>query len=923
MSAVVTGIALHSKKADVFTDALPAVLNEMQIIKETVDKYVNMDEYLYEKQSTNEDPPVEPLPILGGNEVFGLWITIEYNGQTYSKQVSITLQGIRGKLTDPLYRTPIKFDVDADPDYDMEAGFGFFRYGIDECLEDGSVKNHAAWATAFDFRQIGNWLDDQYGELEVWQEFHVNLAAIKNKGNNQQVSSSPHSTVVQKKTMTGSPLVKLINRINQHRLQVGFAPLSAPVNNMVLNGESEPTIPAVPLPASEDYIVTRVGYRSRAGDKIPLQFEKTFAVDRAGIFRPAIFQHEMNPHDVIGTAGMDVLFGFQVFQQGMSNPAYDIEFCVNFEPACYVVTQLTPLSGKIFFYYHNLGIDDPLDITFSSNLLKGGSTAEEENSTFSLTLSLDDVDGMAGPGKFMAFDLHVIGDSSPLGGHFTYWASDKFNAAVTANSPWFKEKIEVKGIPKKAVFSWGVDAELEIVQGEMIDAVIEGFVDLTMSDSLDNIILYYPKGDPENPDVTCFKVSDIPSSRQLRAGASLTIDNGSMLKLDIGGFVSHTMSSQLGDITLYWPKADPCDPDAVMAYVPGGSFSQSGKTSAEATLYVDSDPDNFWTNDQNYFRGKVERTASSDFGRINFYLPNIDIPILEVYNVPGNALGKGKFWWNQLKADVYANRQASGGQKDPIKLNLVFSDLLISNELRIGNGHLDLGCKFAEDGYFELDTSNDMLNNTFEISNLATGHGLTIDAGTISAEQFKVDWELDTSGEQIQLENMAVQGELTAFRNFGVDIEYDGDVIDFEGDWSMGESGAFEIDYYQNDPIRFDFDLDDISEDIDFHGYVELKNDLHFDMSWKWKQGEWGDHAYFKINENTNEANLKEINLYFTYKDDWGADVTLYDAGIYVCVEWCWYNGKLYTWPVINVYGTLDFWVKLSWLTNYDWYEIV
>jgi len=355
ISTAATGITLHSKKADVFSDEILRAPEEMKIIKETVDKYVNMDEYLYEKQSTNEDPQIEPLPILGGDEVFGLWINIKYNGEEYSKKVSITPQGIRGKLTDPLYRTPIKFDVDADSDYDMETGFGFFRYGIDEYLEDGSVKNHGAWATAFDFRQIGNWLDDQYGELEVWQEFHVNLAAIKNSGNNQQVFSSTQTTIVQQKTMINSLFLRLITIINQHRSQAGFAPLSTPFGNIVINGESEPTNPPAPLPASEDYFVTRVGYRSREGEKIPIQFEKTFSVDRNGIFRPAIFQHEMNPHDVIGTAGMDVLFAFQAFQQGMNDPAYDIEFCVNFDPSCYVITQLTPLSGKAFFYYHNLG----------------------------------------------------------------------------------------------------------------------------------------------------------------------------------------------------------------------------------------------------------------------------------------------------------------------------------------------------------------------------------------------------------------------------------------------------------------------------------------------------------------------------------------------------------------------------------------
>jgi len=922
MSSMAAGVALHSKKADVVADVLPPVPNEMQIVKETVDKYLNMDEYLYEKGTTTEDPPGHPQPMLGNGEIFGLWIMIEYNGNIVSEKINIDYQMIKGKLTDPQYRTPIKFDVDDDPDYDIETGFGFFRHGIDEMHEDGSTTNHAAWATAFDFYQIGNYLDDQLGELEVWQEFHVNLALIKNIVNNQFAISSPSNPVAQPNTATSSLLMRLINRINQQRTQAGFAPLNIPSDNTLVNNEIEsievePIIPAAPLPASEDYIVTRVGYRSPAGQKIPLKFEKTFAVERGTIFRPFVFQHEMNPNDIIGTASNDVMFGFQAYQEGHANPSFDVEFDVNFDPAVYTVTQFIPREGKILYYYHDVGVGDPLDITFSSNLLKGFNPDEEKEGTLSLTLTLDAPGAVTGPGKWMMFEPEILGDTSPFGGKFIYAASHIFDVGLTVNSPRFEEKIDIIGIPKSVVLSWGVDAELDIVQGEMIDAVIEGFVDLAMSSSLDDIILYYPKSDPEDPDVTCLRVSDIPSSRELRAGASLSIDNGNMLKLDIGGFVSHTMSSQLGDITLYSPKADPYDPDAVMAYVPGGSFSQSGRTSAEATLYVDSEPDNFWTNDQNYFRGQVERTASSDFGRINFYLPNIDIPILEVYNVPSNTLGRGKFWWNQLKADLHANRQSSGGQKDPIKLNLVFSDLLVSNELRIGNGHIDVAGKIAEDGYFNLDTSNDMLENSFVINNLATNHALTINAGTISAENFEVDWNLDTSGQQVVIDDLTFTGKLSAFRNFGIDIEYDGDIIDFDGDWAMGDSGAFEIDFYQNEPLRLDFDLDDYSENIDFHGYVELDNDLHFDVSWKWESGSYADPAYFKINENTNQENIQEINLYFTYQDLWGAEITLYDLILYVSVEWYWDYGDLYIWPVFSpAISSLD----LHLLLNGVWY---
>jgi len=58
------------------------------------------------------------------------------------------------------------------------------------------------------------------------------------------------------------------------------------------------------------------------------------------------------------------------------------------------------------------------------------------------------------------------------------------------------------------------------------------------------------------------------------------------------------------------------------------------------------------------------------------------------------------------------------------------------------------------------------------------------------------------------------------------------------------------------------------------------------------------------------------MNLYFTYQDIWGAEASLSNAGIYVCVEWYRYNLLLYIWPVIDVYGDAD----LNLLLNGEWY---
>jgi hypothetical protein len=889
----------------------------MQILRQTVDGYLKMDETIYETPLQTQNQQTHTQPLLGGGKLFGLWIMVKYNGQEFSKEVNLNYWTIRGKLSDPNYRTPIRFNVDSDPEDDLEVGFGFYRSGISEMTDGGKV-DHSGWATAFDFRQINNGLDDQLGEIEIWQEFHVDLSVITNYGYGQSFSKF--------KLLSNLYQILRGNIVKEHSSSTIFQKLAPagmmPLNNDLLNimktagyDDLEQQNPVMPT-AKGDYIITRIGYRSCYGEKIPINFEKKFTVAKENIFRPAIFQHEMNPKDIIGTASNDVLFAFQAWQKGMNEPTYDIEFCVEFDPACYVLTQFTPLSGKTFYYYNSQS-NEPTDITFKSSLLKGGSTAEEENATFQFTISLDSVPKeIVGAGKWMSFDLNLIGENSPLSGDFVYKASNKFNVGFKISSPWFEQKLAVRGVPSHAKFEWGLDAAIDIIPGQLFDFETIGFIDLTMNDKLDEIVLYYPKLDPDTKDVACFRIKDIPSSRTLTAGASLDINNATMLKIDANAYVQHDSSGSLGDITLYYPKADPeNDPDMALFQIPSGSFAAYGKAEVIGQVYVDPDPDNFFVNPNNYFYAKAQRTSSSDFGEANLYLPNIDIPLLKVYSIPGNANGWGKFWWNQLKGHVRAERSSSSGE-GPIRLSLKFDDLLVSNELMIGNGYIDMQGKIAEQGYFQFDTQNDMLGNSFEISNLATENSMAINAATISAKEFQSSWDLDTSSEEIQLQELALSGKLDAFRDFNVNINYQGENIHFNGDWSMGESGAFEIDFYQEDPIYLSFNMDDSFENVDLNGHVILSNHMHFDISWKWKAGSSADPGYFKINDNSNQPNIDEINLYFTYKDLWGANVTVYGLGIYICVEW-WWDGTKFCWDVVkHITGTSN----LDLLLNGVWY---
>ena len=444
--------------------------DSINVLKETAIKYLNMDEDMYEP-TLQSKPYCEPQPLLGGNDIFGLWINIVYNGQSFQKQVPINPQTIKGKLTDPKYRTPISFDVDGDSEDDIETGFGFYRYGIDEIMADGSTRNHPAWATAFDFMQIGDGLDDQLGDLVVWQEFHVNLDILVSRSSER--SSSTVFSKILERFKPGFYLNKILERLEERGLH--FKVLQNILDR--LEGRFTDQVPEEkneeynvrPLAAERDYLVTRVGWRSPAGEKIPIRYEKKLAIGKDNIFRPLIFQKEMNPYDVISIAPNDVMFGFQVFRQGMSSPTYDVNFTINFNPAVYTVAQFIPREGKVTYYYHDVGPGNPLDITFSSNILKGGDQDEEKEGSLSLTIHIDNPKKVAGEGKWMSFEPEILLDGSPLGGKLIYAASHKFEVGIIANSPRFEEKVELLGIPKSVVFKWGVDVEITVQQDEIIN----------------------------------------------------------------------------------------------------------------------------------------------------------------------------------------------------------------------------------------------------------------------------------------------------------------------------------------------------------------------------------------------------------------------------------------------------------------------
>jgi len=927
MSGTAISLTMTSKQKETKLDSEninfveKTTTSSMDNLKKSVYKYLNMDENIYGGQEQVQSSINAPW-IVPSSTIFEWWVRLVYNGQTFEKQLDVSINDFQKKfLQHPYYTQDVFFNIDNDPEDDIKVSFGFYWESI---LNTKTNVEYKSLEDMVKVRQINNGPSDLYAGLEVWSEIHVNwglvgASSVESESSHiTQISGSQQQMIPQSIKIT-SLLKQLIQQGTEQKSNVGFAPLLNLIGNSLANSQrnniqSQPmqNPNPEPLPADNDYFAVGVGYRTQPGDRIPQYVEKRFAFAKDSLFSPVIFQQVMKT-EPSGIDPLELLYGFRAWNGSTNTLKYDIAFSVGFTPFVDLTTQFIPLGGYIYYYFDTYSYyNNEIKITYGSDINVGGG-----NGT-SLSLVFDKIDSnMAQAGRWISFGLR----KNPNG--FDYEASNIFNVAVVVDSPWFSQKVKLNGLPKTVSYEWKIfdDFEVTFVQGELFYVNVRGYADLTMSSPINQVIVYYPKlKDPSEPDVTFLKVDNIPSSRRLEASATLDIQNGSMLRVDANGYVDLTKSGSLGDITVYYPKADPEDPDVVLMKVPSGSIN-SQRVSAEATLYVDA---NNFSNINNYVYGKIQRQADSNFHEMDLYLPNVAIPLVQITDIPANAYATGTFYWNQLQGFARAERSSASQNPDPVHFNLVFDTLTLSDVLSIGNGHIQTGFKIADDGYFNLDTTHDVLGNTFSVDNSATGNSFTLGADTVSAQNFQTSWGLNTSGEQVQVDNLALSGTLNSLNNFNVAVELNGKNVAFTGDWSLGESGGFSIDLNQDDDVRLDLiHLDNVSGHLDLNGYVILSNNLHYDMSWKWKQGEsLEDPGYFKINEGTNQPNLKEINFNFVYKDDsgqdkWGADITLTNFALYICVEWYWQNG-FHIWPVIQVSGQL----YLDVMLNYEWHHI-
>jgi hypothetical protein len=432
------------------------------------------------------------FPSLIGDKIFGAWLHVKYNGYEDEKEIKITPRDIRGHLGNPDYRTKVQLNVDDDLEDDVEASFGLYRSSID----DGS-NEVASLETAFGFEVIHNGIPDIDGEMEVWLELHINLSILKKTKNKHLFP----------KWFKEPKLLEIFEKLFGNIRKCFYDP------------------------PSEDYFIVRLGYRSPSGKKIPFNTEIFFAFANASIFKPTIFKHEMNPHDLVGEEELDLLFGYQAFKEGYEEPSYDVTFSISFEPAIYLITKFTPRLGKIVYYFENPTYRET-KVSFSCTTLKGGDPGT------SVTLILDRItEKLAARGSWISLDLDLIGD----GGSFHYRASDKFDITLLVESPYFESEdggdgyVVFKKVPKRIDISWDIDLSI-------LSKFVSGFLNLDMSENMERILVYTPNY-KEKPVID---VSNIPRRASIRGSLDWGTITGFLRTEKEGGDTNIIVNFQYG-----------------------------------------------------------------------------------------------------------------------------------------------------------------------------------------------------------------------------------------------------------------------------------------------------------------------------------------------------------------------------------------
>ena len=900
-------------------------------LSKTADKYLNLDEKYFTStvKATSSDfkaPWVSSLK----TDLFEWWITVKYDGMEDSEKIVISPDEFKEFLKNPLYMREYYFNVDPDPENDVQIKLGFYTNTILNKQTDSESNGLCTKTIIRTWFPDGTGIDDDDKDLEVWSEIRLNYGLFKTTAKSKPTNIEKPLTSIKdiinnlktgffgkifdkflqnRQNKMGSRILDFINKIKQ-RLDK---------NNDDADITNEENI--VTMADDSDWVSIGMGYHSTEGNRVPQVVEKHFSFAKDNIFSPTIFQHEMFPG---GTDPYQLEFGFRACTAGTTDPqnaVYDIGFAVQFEPAVYMRTQFIPIGGFVFYHFGQDSQSTKTKITFLADIVKGSG---DDLPLFSLTF--DRIDSNLGKsGNWISFDLNKNG--------FEYKANSRFNVGLNLGVPaLFDEKVEIKGLPTSVKFDWGViNTDFVIIPKKKFQAGLSVQANLVMDGRIDKILVYYPRVGSypaDAPDARLLEVSGIPASNTFTAGGNINIVNGSMLNVDVSGNIGLSMSSSISGISVYFPKADwYATTDVEFITLPHGVPSRMS-ASTEVELNVDFKN---LMNPSNYFYGMFQHDCSADIQEINVYIPEFEEPLLKLTELPSYAYTYGKLWWGQLKGEVFSQR-SSVQNRDPIELNLEFGSFKIYDHLNILDGTMMTSFKIANNGYFYFDTTKHMIGNDLRFNNYETGDQILLSVEDVSADNLQADWDISQANGKLQINSLHFEGILDTLDELELSLTYQGKSTSVDLDWIIGEQGNFEIELSQDNDLTLDFDeLFPAGEKYVLNGGITLSKNFGFDMEWKLDLGESAQKpGYFKINKHHDTANIKNFDLYFTIKDStgketYGVDIYFLNPRIYLDLQWYIKGLHIYYWLDADFIADYKD-VKLLWTDlqgNTDWYEVI
>jgi len=817
------------------------LIEETEIVKDQTARDVYRQYSKYLPTNEKEIKNIE-LPWIETSSSLLEWVVrIEYNGQTFEEEVPVSISDFSEKfLKHPEYGEKLYFDVDNDGKYEIEVIVGFYWSIIKD--EDGSeVKSIEK---RFRVRQLesGGYLDDPDGELEVWSEIHINYGLFKDTAKSKDVSKPLDN----KNTKLSSIINRVKEKLAKFRI---FRFLFEKLFSKKLMLDEEKNIQT--QADDSDYISLGAGYRSPEDNHIPLYTEKRFAFARERIFSPTIFQHIMDPGSSAGTSPIELLYGFRSFNSGSSDPAYDIAFSIEFDPAVKLKTKFVPLNAYVYYFFEEESQrNSDTSISFTSNVFKG---AGED---IDLSLIFDKIDDTLGQtGRWMSFDLDMLGDNELLGGNFHYKGSHKFTVGVLINSPMFQEKIELLGIPTDIDVSW--DLDFSLTPSPIFNAHADGYIDLDMNSDFEGVNVYYPKTDPDAPDEIFIDIpGGLPKSTKVEAAITLNVDFSNLMSNPsnyVYGKLKHTCSSNL---------------DSIRAFLPGEAIPIVKVT--EIPAYSEAKGKLYWNTLEGYAYAWRGSSGPPDPVELNIDYQGFHIhDILTVRNghidTRFKVANDGHFYFDTSEG-MFGNDLEVSIDETGDSLQL-YVDEVSADELQ-ADWNLDTSGSQLKIRQLKFGGIVDTLNG-LEVN--LDYQGKTVDAS--------IDWVLAETG------------------NFNIEVNQQADLI---------------LDFSEFAPDSEIFDIDGgitLSQNLQF--------DMSWKLHQGEKGNGNVDPGFFTINEYCDEPNIKSFDFYITYQGKYGVDVTFDNLEVYLDFEW-WKGDRLlpYIWLDYEV-SVDDFDLDLLW-TNFN-----